>query len=233
MAMNSLRKLTGLLAVFGLLLSGLMIFLWSPMEASMGMVQKIMYIHVPSAWTSFLAIAVAFVFSLLFLWKRKVLYDVIAFSAVEIGVVFCGLALITGSIWAKPTWNTYWTWDARLTTTLILFLIYSGYLLLRRFSEIGEQQARLAAVVAIIGFLDIPLIHLSVVWWRTIHQPSTVFSSKPGVISNQILVTLLFCVTVFSVVFLYLLLTRVDLEQKHRSFQQSLADADSFGRKPV
>lgn len=226
MAISTLRKLTGLLAITGLILAGLMIFLWSPLEMSMGMVQKIMYIHVPSAWTSFLAITVAFIFSLLFLWKRKEAYDAIAFSAVEIGVIFCGLALITGSIWAKPTWNTYWTWDARLTTTLILFLIFSGYLLLRRFSEFGEQQARMAAVVAIIGFLDIPLIHLSVVWWRTIHQPSTVFSSKPGVIHPQILVTLLFCVTVFSVLFLYLLLTRVDLELKHRRFQELVAATD-------
>ncbi len=209
----------------GLILMGSMIFLWSPLESSMGMVQKIMYIHVPSAWTSFLAITIAFVFSLLYLWKREELFDVIAFSSVEIGVIFCALALITGSIWAKPTWNTYWTWDARLTTTLILFLIFSGYLLLRRFSEFGEQQARLSAVVAIIGFLDIPLIHLSVVWWRTIHQPSTVFSKKAGVIDDQILVTLLFSVTVFSVIYLYLLLSRVELEKKSRAWLKEMAMA--------
>ena len=146
MAINKLRKIIGILAVSGLILAGLTIFLWSPLESSMGMVQKIMYIHVPSAWTSFLALTVAFLFSVLYLWKRKELFDVIALSSVEIGVIFCGLALITGSIWAKPTWNTYWTWDARLTTTLILFLIFSSYLLLRRFSEFGEQQARLSAV---------------------------------------------------------------------------------------
>jgi heme exporter protein C len=180
---------------------------------------------VPSAWTSFLAITVAFVFSILYLWRRSESFDVIALASVEIGVVFCALALITGSIWAKPTWNTYWTWDARLTTTLILFLIFSGYLLLRRFSEFGEQQARLSAVVAIIGFLDIPLIHLSVVWWRTIHQPSTVFSDKPGVIDDQILVTLLFSVSVFSIIYLFLLLTRVALEVTNRFYQKEMASA--------
>ncbi|MCG8334398.1 MAG: cytochrome c biogenesis protein CcsA [Proteobacteria bacterium] len=220
-----LQTITGILAIIGLTLMLMIVFLWSPLESSMGMVQKIMYIHVPSAWTSFLAITVAFVFSILYLWKRYELFDVIALSSVEIGVIFCGLALLTGSIWAKPTWNTYWTWDARLTTTLILFLIFSGYLLLRRFSEFGEQQARLSAVVAIIGFLDIPLIHLSVVWWRTIHQPSTVFSKKPGVIDDQILITLLFSVSVFSIIYLFLLLTRVALEKSSRFYQKELATA--------
>ena len=220
-----LQTITGVLAIVGLTLMLMMVFFWSPLEASMGMVQKIMYIHVPSAWTSFLSITVAFVFSILYLWRRSELFDVIALSSVEIGVIFCGLALLTGSIWAKPTWNTYWTWDARLTTTLILFLIFSGYLLLRRFSEFGEQQARISAVVAIIGFLDIPLIHLSVVWWRTIHQPSTVFSKKPGVIDEQILVTLLFSVSVFSIIYLFLLLTRVALEKSNRSYQKQLATA--------
>ncbi len=218
-----MQTLTGLLALVGLTLMLMMVFLWSPLEVSMGMVQKIMYIHVPSAWTCYLAITVAFIFSILYLWKRSELFDVIALSSVEIGVVFCGLALLTGSIWAKPTWNTYWTWDARLTTTLILFLIFSGYLLLRRFSEFGEQQARLSAVVAIIGFLDIPLIHLSVVWWRTLHQPSTVFSKKPGVIDDQILTTLMFSVSVFSIIYLFLLLTRVALEKSSRSYQKEMA----------
>jgi heme exporter protein C len=212
------KYILGLSTLIGFILAGLMIFLWSPIDHSMGWVQKIMYIHVPSAWTSFLAITVAFVFSVLYLWKRIEQFDIIALCSVEIGVIFCGLALVTGSIWARPTWNTYWTWDARLTTTLILFLIFSGYLLLRRFSEPGEQQARLSAVVAIIGFLDIPLIHLSVVWWRTLHQPSTVFSKKSNVIDDQILVTLLFSVTVFSVLYLYLLLSRVELERKNRLY---------------
>ena len=223
----SSKQLLGTLAVIGLILAGLMVFMWSPLESSMGWVQKIMYIHVPSAWTSFLAITIAFVFSVLYLWKRKEQYDIVALCSVEIGVVFCALALITGSIWAKPTWNTYWTWDARLTTTLILFLIFAGYLLLRRFSEYGEQQARLASVVAIIGFLDIPLIHLSVVWWRTLHQPSTIFSTRSNVIDDQILRTLLFSITVFSILYLFLLISRIELEAKKRMYMKSTI---SYGR---
>lgn len=226
MSFNKISRLLGFAVLIGLILDVLMIFAWSPTDSSMGWVQKIMYIHVPSAWTSFLSITVAFLFSLLYLWKRREQFDIIALSAVEIGVIFCGLALITGSIWARPTWNTYWTWDARLTTTLILFLIFSGYLLLRRFSEPGDQQARLSAVVAIIGFLDIPLIHLSVVWWRTLHQPSTVFSPKQNVIDDQILVTLIFSVSVFSILFLFLLLNRVELERRNRLYMKTVMTVD-------
>ena len=99
--------------------------------------------------------------------------DRVARCAAEVGVVFCGLALASGSIWGRPTWGTYWIWDARLTTTLLLFLIFVGYGLLRRFGGPGEQTARLAAVIGIVGFLDIPLIHVSVNWWRTLHQTSS------------------------------------------------------------
>lgn len=218
-----MKTILGVISAVGVIVSALLIFMWSPMEWSMGFVQKIMYIHVPSAWTSFLAITVAFIFSGLYLWKRLEQFDVIAYCSVEIGVIFCGLALVTGSIWAKPTWNTYWTWDARLTTTLILFLIFAGYLLLRRFTDFGEQQARMSAVIAILGFLDIPLIHLSVVWWRTLHQPSTVFSKKANVIDDQILMTLLFCVSTFSIIYVFLLLQRIDLEQKSRKYLKKLA----------
>lgn len=224
MTFQRLRLITGVVAALGVVLMALMVFAWSPLESSMGLVQKIMYIHVPSAWVCYLAITVAFVFSIAYLWKRQEIFDVIALSTVEIGVLFCGLALLTGSIWAKPTWNTFWIWDARLTTTLILFLIFSGYLLLRRFTDYGEQQARLSAVVAIIGTLDIPLIHLSVVWWRSIHQPSTVFSPKPGVIDERILVTLLFSVTIFSIIYLYLLVTRVEYEQKKRIYLKEVSN---------
>ncbi len=218
-----MKMIFGFLAVVGVVISAYIIFFWSPLDSNMGFVQKIMYIHVPSAWTAFLAFFIAFISSILYLWKRIETFDIISLSAVEIGVIFCGFALITGSIWARPTWNTYWTWDARLTTTLILLLIYSGYLLLRRLLDFGEQQARLSAVVAIIGFLDIPLIHLSVVWWRTLHQPSTVFSANKNVIATPLLVTLMISLAVFTLIFVFLLITRIDLEKKSRSFQREMA----------
>ncbi|MBU2514380.1 cytochrome c biogenesis protein CcsA [bacterium] len=218
-----MKRILGLTTIVGFIVMFLMVFLWSPIESSMGLVQKIMYVHVPSAWTGYLAVAVAFIFSILYLWKRIEQFDVVASCSIEIGAIFCGLALITGSIWAKPTWNTFWTWDARLTTTLILFLIIMGYLLLRRFSEYGEKQARISAVIAIIGFLDIILVHMSVVWWRTLHQPSTVFSEKPEVINDQILTTLIICVSVFSILYAFLLISRIELEQKNRLFFKKIS----------
>ena len=215
-----------LILIFGII--GWAVFYLIPMEASMGITQKIMYIHVPSIWMAFLAILIAFIASLLYLWKRTERIDIVAHSSVELGVVFCGLALVTGSIWARPTWNTYWSWDARLTTTLILFLIFVGYLLLRKFTDYGERQARICAVVAIIGFLDVPLIHMSVVWWRTLHQPSTMFSPKQNVIDKPLLVMLWVCVLAFTLLFLYLLSNRIKLEKSTRQYQQEAAKLNRF-----
>ncbi len=216
-------RIFGVTTLLFFLFTAWLIFFWSPLEYSMGFVQKIMYIHVPSAWTGSFAFTVSFVYSILYLWKRKEIFDIIASCSVEIGTIFCGFVLITGSVWAKPTWNTYWTWDARLTTALILFLIFCGYILLRRFSEYGEQQARLSAVVAIIGFLDVPLIHFSVKWWRTLHQPSTVFSPRDSVIDTPLFITLLVSVVAFLVLYAFLLLNRIKLENKNREYARKMA----------
>lgn len=218
------RGFVGLLTSLSLATVAILIFFWSPLEQSMGIVQKIMYIHVPSILTTYLALAVSLICSVGYLWKRKELFDIIAHSATEIGAVFCGLALATGSIWGKPTWNTYWTWDARLTLTLVLFLIFVGYLLLRKFTDPGEQQARFCAIVAIVGALDIPLIHLSVVWWRTLHQKSTILSPKGPSIDTPLLIMLLLSLGAFLLLFVYLLLTRIELEKNHRLYMQKMAD---------
>ncbi|MCP4749747.1 MAG: cytochrome c biogenesis protein CcsA [Proteobacteria bacterium] len=221
-----MRRFWGLLVVLSLLVCGWMIFFWAPIDSSMGMVQKIMYIHVPTIWNAFLAFFIAFVCSIAYLVKRKEVFDIVACCSAEIGVVFCGTTLVVASIWAKPTWNTYWTWDARLTTTLILFLIFVGYLLLRKFTHYGEQQARLSAVVAIVGFLDVPLIHLSVTWWRTLHQPSTVFSRQGSVIDTPLLVMLIISVLTCTFLFAFLLSVRIDLEKKTRTYLKELANID-------
>ncbi|MDH5559575.1 MAG: cytochrome c biogenesis protein CcsA [Deltaproteobacteria bacterium] len=219
-----LNKILGIASIISIALVGYLVFFWAPIESSMGIVQKIMYIHVPSIWLTFLALFIAFLCSIGYLWKRAEIYDVVALCMVEIGVIFCGITLITGSIWAKPTWNTYWTWDARLTTTLILFLIFVGYLLLRKFMDYGEQQARFAAVVGIIGFLDVPLIHQSVTWWRTLHQPSTVFSTKKNVIDTPLLVMLLLSLLAFSFLLAFIASKRIELELKSRKFQKQIAN---------
>ncbi len=219
------QKVVGLLALVGLAFSGYIIFLWAPVESSQGYVQKIMYIHLPGVWITFVAFFITFLGSIGYLWKRQEKYDIMALASAEIGVVFCTIGLVTGSIWGKPTWNTYWTWDARLTTTLILLLIFIGYLLLRKFVAPGEQQARFAAVVGIIGFLDVPLIHQSVTWWRTLHQTSTMFSRKSSsVVDPNIAMTVWISLGAMTLVFIWLFLKRLQIEKDQRAFYRQIAN---------
>jgi heme exporter protein C len=143
----------------------------APTERTMGDVQRIFYYHVPSAWTAFLLFTVNFVASLSYLIRRNPKADALAVVCAEVGVVFCTIVLVTGPIWARPVWGIWWTWDVRLTTTLVLWLIYVSYLVLRRFSD-SAQTPVLAAVLAIFGALDVPLVYFSIWFFRTQHpQP--------------------------------------------------------------
>jgi heme exporter protein C len=148
--------------------------LHAPPDAYQGEVQRIMYLHIPSILTAYLSFFLVFVGSCLYLWKREKRDDILAHSAAEIGVLFTALTIMEGSIWGRPTWGVWWTWDARLTLTAILLLIFAGYLMLRSLTEEDSRGASAAAVLGIIGFLDIPLIHMSVYWWRTLHQPPSI-----------------------------------------------------------
>jgi heme exporter protein C len=150
----------------------------APTEETMGNIQRIFYYHVPSAWTAFLLFFGNFIASIVYLIKRSEKWDSIALACAEVGVVFCTVVLVTGPLWAKPVWGIWWTWDARLTTTLVLWLIYVAYLLLRRFSESG-QTPTLAAALAVFGFLDVPIVYMSIRWWRTQH-PQPVIAGGQG-----------------------------------------------------
>src|SRR5437867_2687660 len=147
----------------------ILVFVYAPTEKMQGIVQKIFYFHVSLAITMFVAFFVVCVASMMYLWKNSDWWDAIALSAAEIGVVFCSLVLITGPIWARPVWGTWWQWDARLTSTLVLWLTYVGYLLLRAFTPDRVRAARLSAIVGTVGFIDVPIVHFSVYWWRTLH----------------------------------------------------------------
>lgn len=144
----------------------------APTEATMGDVQRIFYYHVPSAWTAFLLFTINFVASVIYLIRKSVKADIVALVAAEVGVVFCTVVLVTGPIWARPVWGIWWTWDLRLTLTLVLWLIYVSYLMLRRFSSSG-QTPLIAAVLAVLGALDVPLVYFSIWFFRTQH-PSPV-----------------------------------------------------------
>src|SRR3990172_4924897 len=181
-----MTKWLGWLAIIGLIAGLIMGFGYAPREMTQGNVQRIMYLHVPAILTAYLAFGIVFVASLIVLFKRSSMAGRWGHAACEIGVIFTGLTLVSGSIWGKPTWGTWWTWDARLTSTAVLFLIYVGALLLRGMVDDPERGARYAAVVGIIGALNIPIVHFSVTWWRTLHQPATILPPERAPISGSI-----------------------------------------------
>jgi heme exporter protein C len=168
----------GVVALLGVVAGLVMAFGVAPREVTQGNVQRIMYVHVPAVWVAYLAFIVVFVASVSYLWTRAPGADRVAHAAAEVGVVFLGVNIATGAIWGKPTWGTWWTWDARLTSVAVVFVIFVGYLLVRQMTDEPERGARFAAAVGIIGALNIPLVHFSVYWWRTLHQPPTFI--KPG-----------------------------------------------------
>jgi heme exporter protein C len=201
------RFLGGLAAI--LLALGLWLGLaWAPRDAVQGNVQRIMYVHVPAILTGYAAIGLVLVASIAYLWTRRAAWDRAAAAGGELAVCFIGLTLATGSIWGKPTWGTWWTWDARLTSTAILLVIYLGYLLLRSVVDDPERAATYAAVLGIMGALDVPIIHFSVEWWRTLHQPATVLKPQAPSMDPTMLWALLVNVAAFLVTFAYLAMRR-------------------------
>jgi heme exporter protein C len=187
--------------------------LYAPTERVQGDVQRIFYIHVPLAWVAYLAFFVVFVASIGYLWKRTPRWDVLGRSSAELGILFTTLVILTGSLWAKPIWGTWWSWDARLTTTLLLWLIYVAYLMVRAYAGEAARGARYAAVVGIVGFLDVPIIHQSVVWWRTLHPGPTVVRESSSGLPAAMLYVLLLSLVAFTVVYAYLLLEKMAIER--------------------
>jgi heme exporter protein C len=203
-------RVIGVLAILNIAAALYMALFYAPREITMGDAQRIFYFHVPSAWIGFLAFFIVFIASLMYLWKRERKWDALALSSAEIGVVFTTLVLLTGPLWAKKAWGAFWVWDARLTTTLILWMIYVGYLMLRGSAE-GDRRSRFAAVLAIVGFLDVPIIYLSVELWRTMHP--TLLISDSGGLAPQMAQTLMVALLSFTLLFVFLLIQRVRLEQ--------------------
>jgi len=176
-----------------------------PTEESMGVVQKIFYIHVPLAWVAFLAFFVVFVASLLYLWKRDRRWDFLAAASAEIGLIFTTLVLVTGPIWAKSAWGVWWTWDMRLTTTLVLWFIYAAYFAVRGFVSDEERAARFGAVVGVIGFLDVPIVAVAIVLSRTQHPNPVIFE---GGLTGAMLLTLLVSLAAFTALYAALVRAR-------------------------
>jgi heme exporter protein C len=200
--LTALALAAGLVMAFGL----------APREVIQGNVQRIMYLHVPSAIIGeYLAFGVLLVASVAYLATRAEAADRLAHASAEVGVLFLGITIVSGAIWAKPTWGTWWTWDARLTTVTILFVIGLGYLLLRGMVDEPERAARYAAVVGIVAALNVPLVHFSVYWWRTLHQPPSLLRPGPATVSSSILTALLVNIAAFAVLYAYFVARRMAL----------------------
>jgi heme exporter protein C len=201
----------GWLAVLGLLAGLVAAFGYAPRESTQGNVQRIMYLHVPAVLTAYLAYALVLVGSVGYLATRRLGWDRLAASAAEIGLLFNGITIASGSIWGRPTWGVWWTWDARLTATAVLFLVYAGYLLLRGVIEDRETRARFSAVLGIVGVANIPIVHFSVLWWRTLHQPPAVLAPGPAPVAGSIQLALAINWLAFTLLFAYFLSRRVEI----------------------
>ena len=173
------HRALGLSAAAASALAAVLGLLVAPPDAVQGEAQRLMYVHVPAAWTAYLAFVVVLLASLAYLRVRALRWDRWAVAAAEIGVGMTALAIVVGSIWGRVTWGVWWTWDARLVTTAVLLLVYVGYLGVHGVADDPHANARRAAVIGVLGFLNVPLVHFSVVWWRTLHQPPTVLGADP------------------------------------------------------
>ena len=211
-----MKRMQTLLIPFQLLTYVLMllalytIFIYAPVEKTMGLIQKIFYIHVPAAFLAYLAFFITFIASIFYLYRKDSKWDTVAHCAVETGVIFCTIVLITGPIWAKPVWNVWWTWDPRLTTTLILWFTYVAYLMLRR-SVKENQRANLSAVFGIIGFINVPITFFSIRLWRTIHP--VIITSRGLNMSWSMKFSLIITFIAFCFLFFSLLISRIRLER--------------------
>ncbi len=209
-----------------------MVFIYVPTDEFQGIVQRIFYFHVPAAIVTFVAIGVVALGSIMFLWRGSEAWDRLAHSAAEVGLTFCTIVLTTGPIWARPIWGTWWTWDARLTTTLILWLIYVAYLMLRAFAPSRELGARYAAVLGVVGAIDVPIINRSVYWWRTIHPAVLQMrGGGTGLTDPRMQLTLLVCFIAFFLVATWLLWVRYETGRLNDDLaalqQQAMAGAEA------
>lgn len=193
-----------LIGVAALLAFGLW---WSGPDVLQGDSVRIMYIHVPVAIVAFFAFAVTAFGSVMYLWRRSQFWDLTAGASAEIGVVFTVLCLVTGMLWGRPTWGVYWVWDARLTTTALLLVLFLGYLAVRRLPAEPEVRAKRAAIAGLIAFVDVPIVHYSTVWWRTLHQGPTITRLDPQ-IDGLMLFSLMLGMVVFLAIYSWLLVHR-------------------------
>lgn len=198
-------------AVAALAAGWLLALLWAPPDRFQGDVQRLMYVHVPAAWSALGLFTLALAASVRFLWKRSLAADRLAHASVEVGLLFTALTLVLGSLWGRPVWGVWWTWDPRLTTTAILFVLFAGYLALRRLIDDPLRRATISAAVAIVAFADVPIVHWSVTWWQSLHQGPTVARLGEPKIGGLMLAALLVNTLAASLIAGWLVMRRIRL----------------------
>ena len=208
--------------------AGLAAALTAPPDRLQGDLQRLMYVHVPAAWLAYLSFAITFGASVGWLWKRTPRLDRLAAASAEVGVFFTGLTIVLGSVWGKPVWGVWWTWDPRLVTTALMFFVYLGYLALRRATPEHDLRARRASVFGVLAFAQVPVVHMSVIWWRALHQPPTVLKPGDPSIDHWMLATLLLNLVAFTAVYAVLLRSRLRLADTEEALEAA-EDAASGG----
>lgn len=216
----------GTLSLVGMMVSIWADLIYAPTDAIEGDAQRIFYFHVPSAWLGMLSFCVLAVAGVVYLWKKDERWDLVARAAAEIGVVFITITLITGSLWGRPIWGTWWTWDARLTTTLILWFIYIAYLMLRSYMGRTPASARAGAVLGIIGVIDVPIIYESVNWWRTLHPQAVLpLGSSPN-LPPQMLLALMISLATFTLLYCFLMIQVYQFQKLQTQAQRLRASVE-------
>lgn len=239
-----LTRILGWVTAASLALTAWMALVASPADVNQQDAVRLLYVHVPTAWIAmYVSFGVTTLASALYLWKRtrSRFWDMVAGASAEIGVVFIGLTLLIGSVWGRTTWGVWWTWDARLTTTAVLLVLYLGYLAVRRIPSDPEVRSRRAAIVALFVFVDVPIVHKSVQWWRTLHQPASLFDERrlgDPQITGVMLLTLLLAVVAFTLLYAWLLVHRfrlawVEEQAESRLLESALAERRAEAEVPV
>lgn len=203
-----LRAALAVATVLALLAGIWMALFYAPTDLVQGNAQRIFYFHVPLAWTAYLAFFIVLVGSIGYLWKHDARWDRLASCSAQVGLVLTTLVLITGSFWGKTVWGTWWSWDPRLTATLVLWFIYLGYGMVRQFASSPDRARRIAAVLGIVGFVDVPIVHQSVVWWRSLHPDPIVLNANGPQLPGTMLAALMVNLLAFTLLYIYLLAAR-------------------------
>lgn len=223
-----------LLAILAVVAASAMALLYAPREATMGDVQRIFYGHVASAWVGFLAFGVACAAGIAYLVRGARRWDALALSSVEVGLAFMAMAVITGSLWARPVWGVFWTWEPRLTITAVQLLVYVAYLMLRASLDGPEQRARYAAVYSVAAFVTVPLSWFAIRWWRTIH-PDLLTGGGGMAVTPAMLHALAASLAAYTLLYVALVRQRLRLEHLQHELERlrgEAEDADAFASSP-